>query len=269
MTDLARNIKTENLPIEFKATFSRMVSKAEIKDLKNYTLIGITQAYAITGFKSNLTQEQYKKELSFLVESVCELIIKKVPRLRIEEIPFAFKNGALSEYGPFQGLSVATFIFFAKSYYDSENRSRMILANRIEDKKPKPTKEEELAAVKDTIIKAYQSFIEKGSYEDYGNFVYDKMDKFGLIALSPFKKDEIYNQAKQSIEAKKNPQNAGNRQEFKSLSKALELINNPDSISGRNMIKNVAKKIALQVVFQDLLKVKIDIEQLINQEINF
>lgn len=154
---------------------------------------------------------------------------------------------------------------------ESEERIKAAkeLNKAIEPETPIPSPEEVQERVRKVITKAYQTFLDKGFYEDYGNFIYDKMDEMGLISLSTSRKAQIYQQAQQSLISKRNPQNAGNLQEFKEFTSSMELISNPDSISGKDMIKKEAKKIALQVVFSDFSEVETDINELVNQKQNF
>lgn len=241
------------------------VRNAEDFDLRTLLAKSIATAFQDSGQASNAN------DASYLIETMLSEVKKNFPNIRINEIPIAIEKGIRKEFGQYFGLNVLSFSSFIQSYLESAERINAVkeFQKTLEPVKHTPSPEEVQEGIRKAIVNAYNTFVEKGFYEDYGNFIYDKMDEMGLISLSVPRKTQIYQQAQLSIANKKNPLQSVNRQEFKEFTKVLELVNNPDSILGKDMIKKEAKKIALQIVFKDFLEVETNINELVDQKRDF
>ncbi|MFB5946091.1 hypothetical protein [Albibacterium profundi] len=248
-----------------EAVKSNPVVKVHEDDLRKVLGLAIVKAY------QDLGQSMNDEDSAYLSNVLPFEVKKQVPSIRIQEIPIAINRGVYGEYGKYYGLNATTFISFLKAYIETEDRKKAILDyhRSLEPAKKEPTEEEVQEGIKKAIINAYNIFLEKGFYEDYGNFIYDKMDEKNMINLNTARKNEIYIQAQQSILTKKSPQNAGNRSEFKEFTSIVDSISDPSSVMGKEMIKKEAKKIALHVVFSDFKEVEADINELVNQKQEF
>ncbi len=253
----------QNLPLEVKATFSMLSSKADPKALQNEVLTGIAMAFAMTGQKSNFSQEEFKNELAFLVKNTSDQILIEVPNIRLEEIPLAIKKGILGELGEWFGLNVVTFVKFIKVYYESEKRLKIMIDNRIpEPEKLPPSPEELRIAENEIIVNAFKKFSETGSYEDHGNHIYNKLDARGLIPYTGDRKKKFMEEAKSNLLARNNTKTALSLEEKRTFERVVSAImnNTPDS---RKDIVREAKKIALKVLFNELIEMETDIVEFI------
>lgn len=248
-----------------KALNSPIIRKVEEPILRLVVSRAIAKAIADTG------QSKEDTDIDYLIGTIPFEVQKQVPNIRLDEIPIAINNGIFGHYGKYFGINVLTIVSFCQHYLESESRKKEAQKLLIESTptKPIPSPKEVQKSIKEAIVRAYKEFTEKGFYEDYGNFIYDKMDEMGLISLSTSRKLEIYNQAQVSINNKKRPQKSANRQQYKELTSMLVLVNDANSVLGQNIIKTEAKKIALQVVFSDFSEVETDINELVNQKQNF
>jgi|GEM_PF-1786675 len=246
------------------ALSSTTVRNSQESELRDVLTKAIAKAFQDSGQTAN------GPDANYLVGVMPDEIKKYHSNMRIAEIPIAIERGIRGEFGDYFGLNVLTFTNFFKSYMESEERKNEVKKLNKEPEKSLPSQEEIIEGIKKTIINAYNVFLETGAYEDYGNFVYNKMDSMGLVLLNRDRRNKIYEEAKQSLIKKKDPTNVNSVSDFKLLSAEIENINNPDSISGKDMIIKEAKKIALIVVFSDLKELETNIEDYISQrEINF
>lgn len=247
------------------ALSSPLAKKASSTDVKVAIAKAMAKAIADAGQKAN------DDDVDYLMKVMPAEILSQVPSIRIDEIQIAINRGVYGHYGEYFGLNAVTFITFLKKYMESGER---ISAHKEflkigEPVDVPPTPEEVQKNIKNAIMNAYETFIEKGFYEDYGNFIYDKMDEMGLVALTSARKAQIFAEAKQSILAKKSPESASGLQEYRSLSSIVKMISDPNDDSGKSMIIRESKKMALQIVFRDFMELETDILEIMQQEQSF
>ncbi|RAJ00445.1 hypothetical protein LX64_04151 [Chitinophaga skermanii] len=98
-------------------------------DLSNNTVLenthsklidAMTMAYSIAGQKADASQ------LAIQCGELIERILEEVPRLTVDEVKIALRNGVYDSYGDYFGLNLKTFMFFIRSYIRSEMRSKAI-----------------------------------------------------------------------------------------------------------------------------------------------
>ena len=203
-------------------------------------------------------------ELGILVENVMHDLVTEFKHQTYEEIKLAFHYGVRGRFGQFFGLNPATFNGWIRAFLVDHGRLESLKKeNRfILKQKNEPTQEELEIRSKNFALKAFEEFKINGSYDDFGNPVYEYLDKKGLIPFSNKRKQEIYEQAKVSLKEKHAPAFASNQREkeiFKSVISKIES-------AGKDPIEIVrveSRKIALNLFFSELVEMQEELENLL------
>lgn len=246
------------------------VKKALLSPMaRNYNrneLIDVIGASVAKAFqKAGQTPE--KEDSYFITSEVVKDVLLFYPNIRVEEIPIAIEKGLVGDFGNYFGINALSISKFLKAHMESEYRKKEAIELRKESEptKQEPTKEERFEAETRVIAQAYNKFCEVGFYDDYGNFIYNKLDERGLIPFNTERKKEMFAKAKENLIRKNNPSNANNLGERNALKKALNLV--LEGMEDANiMIATEAKKIALATLFAELQELGTSITDLLEVE---
>jgi hypothetical protein len=231
-------------------TLTKPMYELEVKDRKAHLLACIQTAIFIGGW-----QQKHINDLILIVQLLMPEINGRLKLMTEAEVRLAFENGAKGYYGENKGgLSIVACIGWLDAYY--------LDAKRLDAKKRVGTTQigDHLSVAdlsnlerRSTIQTAYTKFLTHGSYHDYGNLIYNLLDKEGLLSYSTQEKKAFVELGRKSLYAKL--QFANNLQERRDNDRKIEELMNSDV----NAIVE-AKRIALLDYFvkaklQDVVKI--------------
>ncbi len=223
-----------------------------------------------------------ESKVSHVFEDLAEEIKKTVPNIRLSEIPIAIHKGILGDYGDYYGLSIVSVIKFLKSHYTSGKRAE--IAKQLptkEDKKPIPTKKEQIELAKRHLLDSFEKFKSVGDIGYSAVYLYRYLnDDFKLISFTNEVKWRIYYRAILGI---KNQRDTGT---IKTVinnipKKDFDLLNGflkeyPDEIECAKKvaftikkkelliaIKNESERLALIRFYSDLVEMETELKDLI------
>ncbi|WP_295714767.1 hypothetical protein [Mucilaginibacter sp.] len=181
-------------------TLTRPMLELEIKDRKSHLLSCIQTAILIAGWK-----EQHINDLVANVYLLMPEINGRLKAMTEAEVRAAFENGAKGYYGENKaGMCAATCIKWLYSYYLDAKRieaKKTIQAQQTQEQ-PVPAAELPNTERQALIQSAYGKYLETGSYHDYGNLIYNLLDKEGLLPYSTPEKKVFLESARKSLHAK-------------------------------------------------------------------
>lgn len=191
------------------------------------------------------------------------------PTLTLPEIKLACQLGARGHYGKFIALGVVTvnsWLYSYKTDLDRQKAKRLVL-EATQPQLPEKPKELTRQGRVDFALKAFEEFKEKGSFQDYGNTVYDFLDSEGLITFDVERKKRIFDAVVQKETARLKADFSHEKDRFKRLeiTKQLEKIGpEADKKNRAALLKNAAKREALNIFFGDLAEIDEDLNELLN-----
>lgn len=165
-----------------------------IKDASNDSL---GQIISLAYFRKG--QEKENEVMDFIVSDFKSLVVEEFPYLTIEEVSFAIKEGVMGRYGEYFGVNEVTMMNWVRAYVVSDERINFIQKRNIDNAvkalppKQEPTEEEKRAEVLSFIQKEIDTYKRIHRYSSIGTFVYDYLDKAGVIQTSNAEKWELYN----------------------------------------------------------------------------
>ena len=158
----------------------------------------MAKAFADMGYKA----DERADEVLYLVQNLPAEVLKHLPAMRLDELPIAINLGILRHFGNFYGLNLATFMFFLNSHYQSNRRAEAVkqalAAHNTASAPPSPA--ERQAAMRRRIVAAYQQYLAQGYYTDYGNLVFDGLNRLYKIPFGPEREAAIWQQARQNLQ---------------------------------------------------------------------
>lgn len=190
------------------------------------TLVNFTFAYK---GQSPTSEREYE----FITNALKEDIFTNFNDYTIEDVKFAFKLGVNGELGEYYGLNPKTFYDWLKSYktkflHPSIKNITPLIPKEI----PKtPSQEEVFNINKNIICNFFDEYKKTNNYtfNDFGNMIYDFLNKIGLISFNEEEKAEILKESTSQLK--------------------IELANNNDRL---NSLGKVYHKIDLKKAFQDI-----------------
>jgi hypothetical protein len=242
------------------------VLKSKKSDLAKLVADIIDSSLITLGF---LKTKYVTDERNIIENEILKDIISKFSFLTFEEIKEAVRLGCRGEFkaSPDEVIifSVATVYRWLKSYSDTLRREALKKQARFEQdnvKKKEPTEEEKEKFEREffwnCIIEPYKKYLETDEYtfDNRGNVIYNKLDKFGLIPFTTERKKEFIEQAKERVKATLVATITTDN-----LRKLREVEENRSE--GYSLVKSEAKDIALRAFFKELKDQGMDLEEYI------
>lgn len=212
------------------------------------------------GNKIDASAEAKKDNIIFL-DSVLKDITLFCKFITLDEIPTILHNGSRAKYDE-PGkvfVTVSNVVRWFMSYMTEQTRidARREL-ERLKNPPPAPPTPEELEEIRVAMIdKAFTTYKSTRVYVDYGNSVYDAIEKYKPIPLTVERKKEIATKARLFLIAEAN-RPAKNVFEQKRNREFVEAVSNGYT-QAKEQIRIQAKKFALLAFFDDLIEVDEDI----------
>lgn len=247
MTNLIKHEQTSLTPIK-AALNSPLLREQSEEDVFKYIKARITIEYSYIG------QGVHEDDLLAMTMHVIQTL-KKVPNLRIDEIPIIFRDVSDKKYGEyFPMISAASLSNGILQHYKSLIRNESILQAREAQKKPDLTDQQK----EDIAVQEYENCLKMykktGVVEDAGNGIYNWLDRKGLIKHSDVVKWEIYREAESVYMNELQEKRDLAAKQLKSLDvKKIDIeIANLMASDVHNKVVPIAKRLALKKYFDEL-----------------
>lgn len=193
-----------------------------------------------------------KKDFDEDMDLLTVYILQEFPERTLEEIELAYRMLLRGELGieAYPILNPNQFSRVVNRYVektqDEYNDALDMIDASNEEPTPQPTAEELETLFQQTYQKALAMARKLETFDDYGNYLFDELDKRGLIDFTAEEETEIFKQAREDLikekEAQKQAATAPNKLEIEKLIMAIE----ERSFIGSAPIMTKAKRIALQ-----------------------
>lgn len=237
------------------------LSTLQPKEVLNSLLLAVARAYADSGQKT-----PSDNELSRTVMAIEEDTRQHFPSITIAELQHVIARMIRGYYGEFTGISVANIHKAVRSYMESEERAEFIRMARDVNQKMLPSKAdkteyEKRQSLKDAAVKKYELHLNGLPWSDFGNPTYDFLDSLGMMSFTPERKKEFMNLAKNQLIAKKKGELHNTELYTPKADDLLRAIENIRNNTEKAKITAQAKRIALQIYFNELAFVGTDVGQ--------
>lgn len=176
----------------------------------------------------------------------------------LTEIVLACQNGAKEAYGQNFGINVATVMRWMMGLLNDMKRqsAKKLIADYSKPKEEKP-KELTDAERKSLALEAFEKFKKTGNYTDWGNVIFNYLERIEVLNFSNERKAEIKEIVKQKeIERLSAPLSLEEKRKFD-----REIL---DILNGVEDLKSKCRKEALNIYFSELVELEMELSDLIN-----
>lgn len=266
-----QEISSHNLDKKSVEVYVSHFSNTKIKNyedkniVKDKVKIILNNTFAYKGQSPNS-----EREYGFILVSLQEDLLNNFNDYTIQDVKLSFAYGVRGELGEYFGLNGKTFYDWLKNY-----KSKILnpTIQKVAKLKPVEKSEVDSEAIYNNYISilsdSYKKFLETQIYSlfDYGNMIYNFLDKNKVIQYTKEEKFEMMNQAKHIvknmlIEDNKHKKSLGKDFQILNLEKAFRQIENNESHQKEIIIES--KRVALKRFFDDCLSKKITLDEFIN-----
>ena len=247
MTNIIKHEQTALTPIK-AALNSPLLREQSEEDVFKYIKARIVIEY------SYISQNVHPDDLHVMALHVIETL-KKVPNLRIEEIPIIFRDVSDKKHGEyFPMISAASLSNGILQHYKSLIRNESILQAREAQKKPNLTEQQKEDIAVQEYENCFKRYKQTGEVIDVGNAIYFWLKRKGKIAYSYDVMSDLYKTAEQ-IElsriqtARKVAADSFDKLAVIRFDNELNELISTDKVSS---IKTIARRLALKKYFDEL-----------------
>ena len=246
--------------------------KEKIKDIeKKEVVMGVKDILVKTIFESGHKFEE--NDQTTLLMIVCDDLLRDFPRLTIDEIKIAFRNGVRKVYGEYYGITVISIYGWMKKY-ETETKveamrikqEALSIAREKQYVKPVPTPEEWQQMMYKSSIDLFDTYrANKENALDVGNIHYSFLLGLGLINFTDERKANILKTAEaklklESIKGNGDVARMSNRHFLKALEKKED--------SAIKVLENEVRRVSLHEFFDDLVMGNSELKPLLDQKLN-
>lgn len=187
------------------------------------------------------------------------------PLLTIDELAIAIDNGVHGKYGAVVGLSPKDVYNWINAYsISNERRENQERLQKEQAEKNEPTEEEKERLRWDNLINAWCMYKQNGYFKDFGNSIYNYLDKKSKIKFTVGQKEDFKRIALINVKNEFNPiKHIGN---FVMVNDVKRILNEIESDDKNARVIAEAKKVALNQFFSELAEMGMNIEDLFTIE---
>lgn len=244
----AQSAKPAVIPF-IHALNSATVRNSADEDIK----ISLHEGISVAIFDLGHTKPAGEKEM--MIVSLLPQVKSELANITLGEIKLFCKLGAQEKYGENMGVNVVAVLRWL--------HAGMVDAGRVQAKQainpPEPLPKALDYSRKDWIDRiclAFEKYKEMGFYHDFGNPLYDFLEKEGFINFTVERKNEI----KAQFLAKENDRLTAKLETTKATEDRTRLQKDIERLrSGQEDLRSKLKREALQVFFQDCVDVDLDL----------
>jgi hypothetical protein len=243
--------KTPDLIPFIKAQDSLKVHQATDDQIEEKLISVISTTVFELGQQPRSTQDLLMMSQSLLPE-----VKSMFSNLTLEELSLSAHQGAMGYYGEFFGVNPVTLLKWFNSMLMDMKRQN---AKRLLLEEPKPLQIERSLSDKERIqvaITAFEKFKTAGTYEDWGNLVYNFLESKELITYTNERKEQMKLQVlAKELERLSAPVTLDEKRTFDREKNRL--------LEGQTDLKGKCKRHALNIYFSELVEMGQELKDLI------
>ena len=231
-------------------------SGERLKEVINLTI-------AESGFRNEI------EDIKFLILKVIDDIFRDYSHFTCKEVELAFRKGIRGTLGDGKmfGLSVRQMNIWLETYDKELKRNAfMELKNHDKPKEEKLPKEEVDRLWLDRVFRSYAKFEKDDIFDfnDFNNKFYDLCWRQWVFRLPKEAKNNYFELAKTAYLEEKNPKNGNGAEEKKRFARIMKNVADGEK-NETEIIRNKAKKLAVEYIFKQFKKHKVDIVKSITE----
>lgn len=243
-----QHVKAPDLRPFLSALNSKKVDESADLEVLIAISEGISQAIFNLGHQAK-NDSEYKQ----LCNTVFTKVRHRFAMLTLDEIKLACEYGAEGVYGEVMGVNVIQILKWLNGFKADLKRhnakKELLLAQEVKEEPKEVTEEKSI----EIALNAFETYKRKGNYDDYGNIIYDFLERKKVINFSDQRKNEIKEAVlKMELTRLSAPLNLDEKRRFER--EKNDLLNNPKDLKG------MFKRHALNVFFADLCEMGADLE---------
>jgi hypothetical protein len=247
---------SDNEKLRQALTQSKMVCDCEVIEVDRALSAIIERSIFYLGLNTPVADRDYIKEL------VLADVLRRFPRLTVDEVVAYIDNGAHGRYGDVRGLAPKDIFSWIVSGSTSQERKEVAAEiAKATEPAPEPTDEQKSQMAWSNLVNAWAVFKRDGSFNDHGNSVYTTLKVNGKINFTAEQMADFLRIAKADAIKELNPLNhVGNFVKIGECRALIEEIQLAGDKHGR--VVAGAKKIALNHFFTELADMNMEITDL-------
>lgn len=224
----------------------------------------VVKAIWDSGFKEEIEEQRR------IISAVTEDVLMDFSDFTIWEVQYAFRHGIRKHYGDYFGIHPKTFYGFLQAYRNQTKNTVLPLLRKIQPsgQQKEPTLEDKLEIRKEWLesVKQYwRDFKKTGEwmFSDYGNRLYDYLEKNNVVNLSKEQRQLAWKQARASVKMRNVKTKGLSVPVIRQMKEKLVKIENMDN-SILEEIRIQARYIALRMVVEELRVKNVDFEKILD-----
>ncbi len=194
-----------------------------------------------------------KQEFDLTIDALASEVKQSFKGLTLDEIKLACLCGSKHQYGDIMGVGVSQVLQWLSAFIADQRRHKakkeLILAQEVKEEPKEVTEEKSI----EIALNAFETYKRKGNYDDYGNIIYNFLERKKVINFSDQRKNTIKEAVlKMELARLSAPLNLDEKRRFER--EKNDLLNKPEDLKG------MFKRHALNVFFADLCEMGAELE---------
>lgn len=231
-----------------------------IKDIPNDKLFEILKTIVAKAYAVSRFTPPEGIELTWMVDETMKVLKSRHGSLRYQELEILFSRGLSKEYGDFKGLSMITFVDWAKAYMKEEIRVKLLTPK---EEVKIPSVEERFTIALNLALNTFSDFKNSKSILLQGSTVYRFLNRLKIVQYNEEEQADFMNEARQQIINEKTLEKSqtSNKYVRNEINRQLD-----DLSSLQEKIVLRAQHNGLVVFFQECIMEETDLEALIKEK---
>lgn len=272
MTDIIKASETGLVTV----TSNNILLQPSIVQVDKHEVFDAVKKAIAVSFADLNKEVPNREDLSYMINRVTDILIKKYKSIRLCEIAIAFENGIRGEYGEYYGnLSVINLERFISARLNSNERLELINAREklLLEVRTEPTRDDRYKDGVKIVLDVFEKYKTLGIIDLFAvsAFEFVKLIELGRASKKNIFKEAIEKTIEDSLREIALCTNIFKKRE---LNTKLELLRDNIekdmiTIDQHDEIMRTAKRIALRRWFDDIIKERIDLQVLLASKREF
>lgn len=186
-------MNTQTALVTGTLTDTRINSQAE-KDIKDSLAVMVQTVFAAAG------QVPDKSDVVLIIREISRDLRNRFKNLTLAEVKTAMDNGVRGCYGDYYGINVVTINKWLKAYTESDERVEAVKSRNTPALPPRTAPAAEGGLNMEAAVSAaFEKYRREGKVNDYGNVIYDYLNKQGFIKFTNRQKERMMREAREEL----------------------------------------------------------------------
>lgn len=237
---------------ELKPFLAALDSKKVAQSTESEIACTLSQAVTKAFFYLNYKPKS-SEEYGLIIDALLSEVVQHFKGLTLEEIKLACLHGSKGYYGDVMGIGVAQVLKWLDMFMADSRRIKARKELSIARESKQECKQLTNDDYKNLALNAFEQYKKTGHYDDYGNIIYNFLEREDIINFCSQRKKEIKNTVLElELKKRSTPFNIDEKRRFER--EKNEILNGFGGLAGK------CKRYALQVYFSELLEMGMELE---------